>query len=230
MKMKIFYLTTAIFMLFVSSCTSEYDEVAYSCNPEINDWAKQNLSEIQTMSRSEWLYIDNPSYQRAALVAFTPEQKYKFWLLKMEEVLELSWKPEETAHIKDVIELLHRNSFIFQDNYSDENRKQYDIELYQWVEKAKKELGWSDLLIAALIADGNRVVDTKGTLDISMVKNTLKKTRAEAECDCNLDNVLWTTCGGLFGGSCERYSCEKTIEGCGAFGREECDGICYDPI
>lgn len=225
MKKKIFYLTTAIFMLFVSSCTSEYDEVAYSCNPEINDWAKQNLSEIQTMSRSEWLAMNDPSYQQAALVAFTPEQKYKFWLLKMEEVLKLPWKPKEAAHIKDVITLLHRNSFIFLDNYSDEKRKQYDIELYQWIKKGQEDLGWDKRLISSIIANGNRLLDVKGTLDFP-VKGKIKQTRTETvpDCDCKLENDYVTTCNVMF--ECVKKKCEEEVHGCGAFKVEMCNGIC----
>ena len=220
---KLFFIFTVL-MLCVTACTNSNDEIAYSCNPKINKWAKNNLEEIQTMSRSEWLAMEDVKYQRAALAAFTPEQKLEFWLLRFDEILQLPWTEKETLHIKEVIDLLQNNAYIFQNDYSDEKIKEFEIALYKWCEKGINELGWDKKVIAALIADGHRMTDTKGNLEIPMQKMQMMQTRAEElpDCNCKKENVLWTTCGR----NCEDLPCEEIVHNCGFFTVESCNGIC----
>ena len=129
------------------------------------------------------------------------------------------------AHIKDVANLLGNSLFIYQDNCSDEESKQFDIAIYKWVEKGKKEFGWNDQLIAGLMADGHRMKDTKGNLEIPIQNFSLKQTRAEVDCDCNYDDVIFTLC--TYPSICDNtIPCRKLDKGCGLLWRDPCDGFC----
>lgn len=50
---KIIYLLGLSMALLMSSCSQ--DEVFYSCNEEEDTFVKDNLKEIQKMTRGEWL-------------------------------------------------------------------------------------------------------------------------------------------------------------------------------
>ena len=80
----------------LSSCSTD----DYSCDPEINKWVSDNIDEIHSMIREEWVEINNISKQRGAYGAFTIKQKIALWRGKIEETLDLNWTIEEYAHIK----------------------------------------------------------------------------------------------------------------------------------
>ena len=221
--MKYFYLCLSVLILCFASCSS--DDVYYSCNPTVNQWAKDNLEDIRNMNRSEWLEIDEPAYQRAAFVAFTPEQKLDFWLLRMDEVLTLPWSSAEVAHIEEVKVLLQRNAAIFQDNYSDEEKKSFDVDLYQWIEKAKVELGWDEQLLTNLVATAYPMVDTKGTLILpKQLQSKVMRSEELPPCECHVGNIFFKMCG-LYK-DCVDAACDETVHGCGAFIVESCNGMC----
>ena len=221
--MKYFNLCLSVLILCLASCSS--DDVSYSCNPTIDQWAKDNIEEIRTMSRSELLAMDNPAYQRAAFAAFTPEQKLNFWLLRMDEVLTLPWSQAEVAHIEEVKALLKRNTAVFQYDYSDEEKKAFDVDLYQWAEKAETELGWSKELLSNLIATPYPMVDTKGTLILPKQRQA-NATRSEElpDCECHVGNVLFIMC--LPSRYCGDVPCKSKSHGCGAIWVESCNGMC----
>ena len=65
-------------ILFMSLGLSSCDnEVVYSCDKTINAWIHENLSDIRTMSRSEWNSLEEdikiPVYR-----AFTTQQREFF--------------------------------------------------------------------------------------------------------------------------------------------------------
>ncbi len=92
--LNLFFLTCLLSVF--ASCQKE--EI-YSCNEEVNDWVKENLKEIRTMTRSEWKNLDE-YVKRGCFVAFTQQQKVDFWKEKFNEALELGWTKEEAEHIK----------------------------------------------------------------------------------------------------------------------------------
>lgn len=219
--MKYFNFCLFVLILCFASCSN--DDVFYSCDPTVDQWAKDNIEEIRTMNLSEWLEIGNPDYQRAAFVAFTPEQRLDFWLQRMDDVLSLSWSSEEAAHIEEIKALLQRNAAIFQNDYSDDVRKTFDTELYMWTEKAETELGWSKELISNLITTAYPLVDTKGTVLMPPLVS-VEKTRSEQYCECHAGNTVFVACPN--GKRCLSHPCTLTTHGCGAFFAESCNGLC----
>jgi hypothetical protein len=157
-----------IFLLVVCSITSCIkDDLMYSCNPEVNEWAKSSLTDIQKMARQDWLAIGDYSLQRAAFVAFSPAQKQALWIGKMEEVLTLDWTEREKQHIQYLLDFIKNNTAVF----SNENGPDDEAELlrYKWEEYAQKELGWNrellhDLVYTPRIMNANKKVVLEPTL------------------------------------------------------------------
>lgn len=84
--------------ILLQSCT-QTDELMFSCDKGIDNWVKDNISDIQEMSRAEWNKLSY-SEQIAVFRAFTPEKKFAFWAEKFEELKQLPWTPAELAHIE----------------------------------------------------------------------------------------------------------------------------------
>ena len=104
MKKNVILSCVLLVVLSMISCVE--DEQMYSCNKTINDWAKSNLSEIRSMTMSDWLLIPEVNYQRAAYVAFTPTQKLNFWIEKLNSVLQMDWDEKERKHIKEMYDAM----------------------------------------------------------------------------------------------------------------------------
>lgn len=221
---QLLYLSLVLMLSLVSCTNSEEEEQRYSCNEEANLWVKKNLREIRTLTRSEWLDIPNQNYQRAAYIAFKPKQKLDFWLEKFEDVLQLNWNAAERQHIKAIHDFLRENPYVFQDECSDEEQRQFDLFIYEWSDMAIKELNWSQELVASLIATGYPMIDIQGSVQMPKQVNTLQ---ARSECDCHRGNVAFIWCGGsTLSSYCAQSSCSGSSKGCGALWQESCDGAC----
>ncbi|WP_029904859.1 bacteriocin fulvocin C-related protein [Prevotella sp. 10(H)] len=224
MKVKLLSILLVLCGLGLFSCSG--DDEYYSCDPEANEWAKDNLDDIRKMTRSEWLNVD-VGLQRAAYVAFVPDQKKNFWMQKMDEALKLNWNEKEKAHLKEIQNYLSRNI-----NFSTETTKEENIFIYKWIEYAREELGWTDKIIYALIFDGRFLINTEGDLKVDFQKTTTLKTMGEQDCDCNYDAVF-TKCSNMIGFKCykggldPKNPCREKKKGCGAFWNSPCDGECY---
>lgn len=207
------------------------DEVFYSCNESEDLWVKQNILEVQSLTRAEWNTLDEnlkvPAYR-----SFSIEKKQQFWIEKLEYVLtSFQWNDKEYEHlllIKDSI-VKNLNWFIPNKSKSDKELNEYQLFAYNWMEYSKEELNWSNELIAAICGTMNDFEFINKEIYIKRTKNSnlsLPKTRAEhytAPCNCKYENVIITTC--LFTG-CEEGYCTKTEDGCGWLLGEDCNGIC----
>mgnify|MGYP000831599280 FL=1 len=96
----------------ISACSAP----TYSCDPEIDNWVTQNINRVKTLTRADWLDIDNIEYQRGAYGAFSVEQKVKLWIEKFDEALKLDWNETEYKHIKRLQEEVQNHSIWFQPN------------------------------------------------------------------------------------------------------------------
>ncbi|WP_448780266.1 hypothetical protein [Bacteroides congonensis] len=66
---KLFYTAILLFVLLFSSCQEE--KQTYSCDPTIDQWVKNNLDEIQSMTRATWKTLPE-NFKGATFGAFTP--------------------------------------------------------------------------------------------------------------------------------------------------------------
>ena len=221
MKLKSLILTVSI-GVSMTSCESE--DLMYSCDKNVDLWVKDHIKEIREMSRETWLEADAefalPMYR-----AFTFEQRKNFWKEKFSELKQLSWSEAEKKHIMVAETFLFSNLYILERNQlTSDQLDTVELFLYQWKDKAKEELGWSDLLISSIIASGEKVVDTKGTIVPLKSKVGSIVLSSSESCNCHVKSIF--TCDQYT--ECKDVNCTGTSYGCGGFLVWPCNGICED--
>ena len=83
-------LSGGLFFLILILMSCNQDDIVYSCNEEVNQWAKENLDGLRTMSREDWKGLSD-NKKIAAYRAFNQEQRITFWKDKFAAVKMLDW-------------------------------------------------------------------------------------------------------------------------------------------
>lgn len=219
-----------VFGIIISSCGN--DEPKYSCNQEIDEWVKDYIDEIHSMTRAEWLETD-ADYSIAIYRAFTPEQRVGFWREKFQELKSLSWSKGEMLHIEGLEFFFENNLHLFgNEARTDEQLDEVELFLYKWIEKAKKEYAWTNDMIMSIIASGDKVVNTNGDVYEksrmgAKYKSSSVGTVAPTKPNCNCHVKSSFTCSSHQ--ACEKATCSDTNFGCGFFLLWDCDGLCEEP-
>lgn len=214
----------AIFMCIGLSSCDIYD---YSCDPEINNWVSSNIDDIRSMTRKEWVQIEDVSKQRGAYGAFSIEQKIALWKGKFEEILALKWTPKECDHIKKLINTIQANSDWFNQNATEEVQDTKELFVQAWLDYAIEDLKWSNELIYAIAFTPEKMGPDKKVIH-SPIRQELK-TRSEIvhECDCNIpESANFYQCG-MADKDCITGNCKETGWKCGWAWSYECNGLCY---
>lgn len=235
--MKISIFSVVIAGIFFSSC-SQFDEPKYSCDKTIDSWVKDNLNEIRVMSRGDWMGIED-DFQRPVYRAFTPEQKFNFWMTKFEEVLQLEWTMEEKMHINRLIEFVEAHREMFCDGDVDEVLEdEIDLFQYQWCEYAQTEFDWNNKVIYAIAATGKKMLATDGAID-GDINNRAKSVNGVMqhgsetgsgyipECSCSKESYFCYFLAFGQSGVCKDAKCKETDGGCGFMWWKDCDGQCF---
>ena len=213
---------TVILLAIIFSIASCGKEEIYSCDPEADMWVKSNIADITQMTRTDWIDIGNLVQQRAAYVAFTPNQKQALWIGKLEEVLKLDWTEKERQFIQTILEMTKVKSFISRNDRDTEDIDTEELEIYKWTEYVKEELGWDKNLLYALIATPE-VMNANKTVKsgISNLRNpsSLKSRSESSNCECSSSDD-W--CFGM----CYWTSACIRVENCGWWWGSWCDGKC----
>jgi hypothetical protein len=229
MKLKVIINSCIIVMCFAFfSCLQE--EEVYSCDKDVNAWVKENLADIQQMTREDWLRLDE-SVNRAAYVAFKPEQKQKFWLQKLQEVLSLDWNELEKAHIKDFYQEILDNQQWFLDDFSknESDFEKFEIFIFKWKEYAEVNFGWDKNIMGSIIASGNKLLDTTGKMQINITSSLRLKNGSEPTCDCNTSRGnQFNECNSQYKHCSTKSGCIEYSWGCGFIYLEKCNGLCKD--
>ena len=204
------------------SCAAE---PFYSCNKEADKWVKEHLDEVHSMSRQEWMTLDETT-GRACYVAFTPKQKIVFWDERLSELLKLEWSELEREHISAFSAFLAENPEIFEPYMLRDDELLYDKFdrfVYEWMKYATDTLGWTKRQIGAVIASGYDLVDTKGAIDVPeyVAKPSLRSAELKS-CHCN---IAFSFCEL---GDCRNEPCSRKSWSCGVALVMPCDGLCYN--
>ncbi|GAP72786.1 hypothetical protein SAMD00024442_42_22 [Candidatus Symbiothrix dinenymphae] len=148
--------------LFALCCCSFVYSQDYTDETQVDVWIKEHQTEIQTMSRKDWLQLDE-SLKHPVFMKFTPKQRYEFWLHKMQETLALPWwNALEKNHIQLLYLTIYEHFDWFELTPLSEHKAEYEaFESFnhQWAEYAKDTLGWDNILIGAIAASGNKVMN-----------------------------------------------------------------------
>ena len=231
---KLFKVAMLLCFLMLFSC--QQDEMLYSCEPEVDEYIKSNLSDIQTMSRDEFLKIER-DLQPSIFYAFTPEQKQLIWLEKFQNVLSLKLTDKERDHIELLVQYINKNKLYF------EEPKLYEDDIaifaYKWTQYAENVLMWDKETIYNIVYDPstviqdprNRLIIPEENLHVMKVgiSSGRLKTRTEQDpppsvkCSCN---TVVNDCGTTGLMTCKKWNC-IAVFGCGFIFQEVCNGGCY---
>jgi len=225
-------------MLCITILTScQKDELLYSCNPTIDKWAKDHLSEIGTMTRAQFLDLGE-AYQRAAFNAFPPQQRINLWKEKLEETLQLEWTSSERSHIEALLNMVLKNNTWFENVRSQEVIEHYEIETYRWNDDAINNLQWDlgtiyaiTYTLSTVIKNNDKVLVVESPLSPSGANSI--KTKSESGgggiCECHVGN-FFSNLNCLFKSGfsviCEDDDCWFVPAGCGSLCLQSCDGVC----
>lgn len=209
--------------MYLCSCNQE---TVYSCNESIDKWVHENLSEIQVMSRSEWNNLEE-EFKIPAYRAFTLQQRIDFWNEKLTDILSLEWSKEETDHINSLIDFINEHHH-FLNGYSfmsDDEKNVFDLFFYQWMDKAKTDFRWPNKLLYAILASGNTLLDTNGTLSTNQTNNKKTPFSVDPKSQCNCSQSSDWCISSFASYSCEDHECEEG-DGCGTLFVYNCNGLC----
>lgn len=222
MKKQFLFVVLVALVLTATSCEKES---TYSCDSEVDTWVKENVADIQKMTRSEWKQLDVVK-GRACYRAFTEKQKVVFWQEKFDETLALGWNGNEREHIGKLLTFVNENPQIFGSEMSENESltDKLDLFMYEWSRYAKEELKWSRELIGAIAASGYDLEDKTGGIQTrSGVYTGFERVYGDSDdCECNRNNDF------CFGpeSNCVNDGCDEEIDGCGWIWRQECNGVC----
>lgn len=231
MKFLMFFIAMASALSLLTACG--HTEEPFSCDADIDSWVKESLAEVRVMTRSEWLELEDTETERACYRAFTTEQRQKFWIDKLNEVLSLDWNDKEGKHIEEMLSFVAGNERIFSETHSDMDFEDIvDKFIYLWIEEGKEQLGWSDKIVYAIIATGNIMEDKHGNISNINYRQNIE-TRADADCGCSTESD-WCNFGMLqdeffpypIVKECETGNCKTVGASCGTLYRYDCNGKC----
>ena len=140
--MKILMIYLFLFIgLCLSSCQDE--DSLYSCDPIVERWTNDNLSEISKMSRVSFLSLENDEYKRAAYRTFGIDKQRRFWMEKYKELKKMDWSDVEWRHIEQIYSLVLDEEKSILNALDLENDDELLKFIYHWQEYARETLGWS---------------------------------------------------------------------------------------
>lgn len=221
-------LVIALLSSCMYSCSSE--DMIYSCDPDIDKWTKENLSEISAMNRNDLLlYRNEVTLQRSIYAALNPAQKKQVWEEKILEVLNLSWAEKERQHIVSLLNIIHKYPEFFDAN-THSNQDGVDLISYKWIKYAEEELNWKDDIIYAIamtvnpinVINGNVVIDE----NVELYPVRLKTRSESIKLDCACHTTSGITVGACPSGyTCVTGNCTK-VRNCGLLHASQCVGLC----
>lgn len=234
--MKILMIYLFLFIgLCLSSCQDE--DTLYSCDPIVERWTNDNLSEISKMSRVSFLSLENDEYKRAAYRTFGIDKQRRFWMEKYKELKKMDWSDVEWRHIEQIYSLVLDEEKSILNALDLENDDELLKFIYHWQEYARETLGWSKKQIYAICYSVEKVINTQGDIELIYNPRSNNLTRSESdsgsgfECSCSQTSSYcdildhegpdYAYCRTPSGGGCK-----VTERGCGLFWSFSCNGMC----
>jgi hypothetical protein len=207
----------------------------FSCDPVVNQWAVENIASIRTLSRAQAITLE-PGRLRAAIIAFTPEQKMHFWKGKVDNALKLAgWDKEEVKHLDDLENAIDIKWFEPGFANDAEASQKFNDFKKNWIKTAIVQFHWSEKLIDNLLISGYDLKNKSGDINMATVYfgSKLKKAATEG-CNCTSSNggsEEQNGCPLRHGSTIPLHctlsnQCQLTGTGCGIMGLTACNGSC----
>lgn len=213
--MKIFNI---FFVILIASFNISCDDVCYSCNTEIDSWAKRNKEYLKSLDRNELSHL-SLSKQKAAFRTFNPKKRQQLWLSKLNQVKSIVNSKNEIEHLKKI------ERFIMQHNFLKELSKSQAIFLSSWFKEGQNKYSWNFyFLVSGFVELNNDATFSKEEFESKFKNYKARPAGLDSGisgCDCRWD----LSCELANLGSCSG-TCESTTLGCGWFLMQSCTGDC----
>lgn len=225
MLKKILFSLGAIVALFCTIISCSKDEI-YSCDPIINKWTKSNLKSIKSMTRANFVEVNDIERQRAIYNAFTPEQRINIWLGKINDIQQFNWSEDEQTHLEGLKSIINAYSKIFggDETVTQEENDAFELDIYRWIYYAETTLNWSKKLIGNVIYTPLTIADKEGNLAYIPENSPMAMHASEGGttpvCQCAPGD--WACPG-----TCTTtLACRRVEMGCGRLWNFPCTGMC----
>ena len=216
MKQKRF-LKLILVLVLVSFTMSCNDQECYSCDSEIDSWAKENKEALSKMDRYELMRLS--SKQRAAAFrAFSAEKRKEIWIDKFNQILSIIKSSEERNHLEKILKFVEGYDF------SREITEKEEKFFRDWFSEGEYYFEWNKyFMVSGFASLGDAVTTKKAYNALYNSENTEGRAiETDDDCDCR-----WDTHCDLAGlGDCSDDDCEDTTLGCGLFFMQSCTGDC----
>jgi len=214
--------------LFATSCKKDNINENFSCNPEINQWAKTNLKSVQLLTRDELTQLPI-SKQRAAWRTLSAERKLELWKDKYAEMNKLNWTIEERNHLELLVNELKVEFFLEPTSIERiEIQNIGDQFLLTWISFAQSELHWNQHFLYSIgfrldnPVSNNRLLETNSS---NLGDEQGPPPPGPVECACNASDPGNDFCGAFDMLECVSGACVEN-DGCGWWWSHSCDGLC----
>ena len=200
---------SVLLMLLFLTTGCNISEECFSCDPDLNAWAKTNKSKIIEFNREEIASFSH-GRQKAILAVLSPERKITLWQEKIDHILSLDLSKEEINYLKWYADVF--KSF----DYKSPTPKDIEKEMYERTINGMSKFGWSQSF----------VYQTFFVLgDVDLVNLNSENTKSESghyDCDC----MYQLGCPSFLINDCQTTTCRTPMQNCGVFGNSECTGKC----
>ena len=212
--MKTIY-TSLFCILLLISCNQEVP--LYSCDPVINEYVTNNKEELTTLTVKDLSSADL-QFQQAVFRSYSPEKKREIWIQKINSLLENEeYCEDEYAHIKKILN--HLSSDYFTPERLNSNADQRSQFASEWINYAKKNLGWTDKQVAFVVY---RIYTSQTQFELELKAlaaiQQQSTSNSEGSCDCNISENYCPS-------NCRSGKCNIT-SGCGWLWSGSCNGTC----
>jgi hypothetical protein len=233
--MKIFFKKPVLTLLFIGilSMVACKKEKQFSCDPEINSWAKENADRFQVITREQLATLPIELAQ-AAYRTLSPEKKFELWNEKF-DIVYTQWDAPVRKMIDDARTHM---SIIWFDPESGAIDKDYlesweNIMLTEWMDSTNYYLSFCTIYTEEEL---NALEYSSGNRDLSWVKvpSKLKEKYLSSKTQPGDGGSKVCTCKYNFScgadETCTDHDCNHTIEGCGWAWLESCQKKCEPKI
>ncbi len=226
------YIIAAILLVVAVAATvlmgCKKEKLEYSCNPEIDKWAKKNAELFASASREQVAMLPL-EYQQAAFRTLSPLRKYRIWKEKM-TIIRSNWDEPVQFKIDEILKEFDSSWYVSKQDLE----KHVDF-IKKWEDDMLRHyLDTTDYVINFYLLATPEEIDVylnyPETIDYSWVifprehskdvPGGNQSTKTKCMCSTNI------SCS-LFGnGTCTNTECEQTSGGCGLFGAFDCRKDC----
>ena len=222
----VMFITTSLMAVLLFGCAKE-EPLKYSCDPKVNQWVTENMDAFRNITRKQ-LSVMPPYLQIPVYRSLPAQQKYEFWMEKLELIMNDWDKP-----VQDFIEKLTQD---INPEWFDETTPDY-VMLY--IEQAENEIltalmDTSDYIINfCTISTAEEIeyyINNIEHINYSWLPNQEfvsvqigSRTSEVPDCYCRWNQY----CHGFMpDDECKHGGCSTSSSGCGFLNLMSCKGLC----